>query len=72
MLMMIMGWFFGWRMAINEDIAAMELVCQRMRRLLVSANPEAYYMNDAGALIRRLPDGTETVVTANPTPFNAA
>ena len=59
-------------MAINEDIAAMELVCQRMRRLLVSANPDAYYINDAGALVRRLADGTETVVTERPTPFNPA
>lgn len=64
LMMTIMGWVFGWKMALDEDIAAMELVCQRMRGLLVKANPIAYYVNDAQALIRRHPDGREEVVIA--------
>jgi hypothetical protein len=51
-------------MGIHEDIAAMELVCQRMKGLLVKANPTAYYLNDKHALIRRHPDGREEEVLA--------
>jgi hypothetical protein len=59
-------------MGLNEDIAAMEAVCQRMKRLLVWENPDAYYINEAGALIRRSRDGTETVAVPCPTPFSGS
>ena len=44
-------------MGINEDIATMEEVCQRMQRMLVRLNPTAYYIDDDGRLMKRHPDG---------------
>jgi hypothetical protein len=72
MFMTMMGWFLRCRMGITKDIAEMDEVCQRMQRLLVRSNSEAYYINDDGAIIRRAPDGAETVAVARATPFNVS